>query len=162
MRFRLIHQTWKFGLGEPLLYQRTMVVEAWHFQVHVIGPVAGHENCTTRCCTVCGTIHTSEMQSHFHWIGLRENLHRKPWFLPLNVGVSGFKCSIIIVLYNLTIGCMVYHYNYWGKPIQSHFFPISWASRRAGLGLAMPWHVQRSPGNGMSCVCRWWSWSSTS
>ena len=24
----------------------------------------------------------------FHWIGLRENLHRKPWFLPLNIGVS--------------------------------------------------------------------------
>ena len=24
----------------------------------------------------------------FHWIGLRENLNRKPWFLPLNMEVS--------------------------------------------------------------------------
>ena len=23
------------------------------------------------------------------WIGLRENLNRKPWFLPSNIGVSG-------------------------------------------------------------------------
>ena len=25
------------------------------------------------------------------WIGLRENLHRKPWFLPWNTGVSCVK-----------------------------------------------------------------------
>ena len=24
----------------------------------------------------------------YHWIGLRENLNRKPWLLPLNMGVS--------------------------------------------------------------------------
>jgi hypothetical protein len=23
-----------------------------------------------------------------HWIGLRENLNRKPWFLPSNIGLS--------------------------------------------------------------------------
>ena len=25
----------------------------------------------------------------FHWIGLRENRNRKPWFLPSNIGLSG-------------------------------------------------------------------------
>ena len=24
----------------------------------------------------------------YHWIGLRENLNRKPWFLPSNIGIS--------------------------------------------------------------------------
>jgi len=23
-----------------------------------------------------------------HWVGLRENLNRKPWFLPSNIGLS--------------------------------------------------------------------------
>ena len=26
----------------------------------------------------------------YHWIGLRENLNRKPWFLPSNIGLSWF------------------------------------------------------------------------
>ena len=29
------------------------------------------------------------------WIDLRENLNRKPWFLPSNIGVSGSKFPII-------------------------------------------------------------------
>ena len=29
----------------------------------------------------------SLVSSHQQWIGLRENLHRKPWFLPSNIGV---------------------------------------------------------------------------
>ena len=30
-----------------------------------------------------------------HWIGLRETLNRKPWFLPSNIGLSGFNFPII-------------------------------------------------------------------
>ena len=35
-----------------------------------------------RVPVMCGFI------PYIHWIGLRENLNRKPWFLPLNMGVS--------------------------------------------------------------------------
>ena len=38
---------------------------------------------------------TRGMENHDHWIGLRENLNRKPWFLPSNIGFSGSNFPII-------------------------------------------------------------------
>ena len=31
----------------------------------------------------------------YHWIGLRENLNRKPWFLPSNIGLKPVNFPII-------------------------------------------------------------------
>ena len=30
----------------------------------------------------------------YQWIGLRENLNRKPWILPINMGLSGFHSPL--------------------------------------------------------------------
>jgi hypothetical protein len=37
----------------------------------------------------------ADYQSDIQWIGLRENLNRKPWFLPSNIGLSGSNVPII-------------------------------------------------------------------
>jgi hypothetical protein len=31
---------------------------------------------------------TQKLAQQNHWIGLSENLNRKPWFLPSNIGLS--------------------------------------------------------------------------
>jgi hypothetical protein len=39
-------------------------------------------------CSLFSTSWCENDQPLSHWIGLRENLNRKPWFLPSNIGVS--------------------------------------------------------------------------
>ena len=41
---------------------------------------------TAQSLNQTGTWH--DYQSDIQWIGLRENLNRKPWFLPSNIGLS--------------------------------------------------------------------------
>jgi len=36
-----------------------------------------------------------QWKSSCHWIGLRENFDRKPWFLPSNIRLSGLNFPII-------------------------------------------------------------------
>jgi hypothetical protein len=52
----------------------------------------------------------------FPWIGLRENLNRKPWFLPSNIGISGSNFPIIQFYdydTSLCININYYHYYYY-------------------------------------------------
>ena len=66
--------------------------------------------------TVCRSVPKGGWSTN-QWIGLRENLNRKPWFLPSNIGVSyGFLQ-------------FVHHPILWTKPlcvsIPGHLYPIS-------------------------------------
>ena len=97
----------------PIPFSRKILIAAiFHHQQHINNKSNGNESPVT---------FAKSYWSVCHWIGLRENLNRKPWFLSSNW--LGFPVNFPIIQFYVYVPILFWaysHWNPWVKPPQLH------------------------------------------